>query len=150
MPFYEVTYETGRMSVACYADDAEAQSALKAHNDRAKAGQPGGPVASHPEGADGRPTWAAERIAKVRVYSEHPNEYNPAQTMSADVLKKEVETQIERLKDKNGVVSVDQLALAVRSVSHPMVDVQEAPFDSAFKMKEDKELSLAFLDEENK
>lgn len=142
MPFYEVTYETGRMSVAFYEDDDEAQRALGAHQERAMEGRPGGPVENHPNGVPGEPNWAAERVAKIRVYDKHPNEYNPDQTMSKDVLTKEVDAQIKNLADENGVVSIDQLALAVRSVSHPMVDSQAHPFDSAFKMKEKREMEL--------
>lgn len=145
MPFYEVTYETGRTSVACYEDDAEAESALKAHNDRAKSGQAGGPVASHPSGVPGEPNWAAERIAAVRVYAKHPNEFNPEQTMSADVLKKEVDAALKEMSDENGVISIDQLALAVRGVSHPMQPRDEV-HGSVFKMKEDKKLDMAFLE----
>ena len=142
MPFYEVTYETGRMSVAFYEDDKEAQSALGAHQERAQNGKAGGPVEHHPKNVPGEPNWSAERIAKVRVYDEHPNEFNPDQTMSSDVLEKEVQVQIKRLADENGVVSIDQLALAVRGISHPMVEGQEHPFDSAFKMKEKREMKL--------
>ena len=48
-------------------------------------------------------------------------------------------------KDKNGVVSIDQLALDVRGLSHPMVTDGDT-FDSFFKMKEKKKLDLGFLD----
>ena len=132
--YYETVYETGRMSVACYEDDAEAKSAIEAHHRRALNGEPGGPL--------GQP---AERIAAVYVYDEHPNEYNPDQTLSADVASKEVEALIRATKDKNGVVSIDQLALDVRGLSHPMVTDGDT-FDSFFKMKEKKKLDLGFLD----
>jgi hypothetical protein len=132
MPFYEVTYETGRMSVAQYEDDAEAQRALGEHHQRAMSGQSGGPL--------GQP---AERIAKVRVYDKHPNEYNPDQTMSKDVLKKEVTALMDALADENGVVSIDQLTLAVRGLTHPMVTARESTFDSMFLMQESRELELA-------
>lgn len=134
MPFYEVTYETGRVSVANYENDAEAKSALAAHHHRAVGGLSGGPI--------GAP---AERIAKVRVYDKHPNEFNPDQTMSADVLKKELEALVTAGEDDNGVVSIDEMSKSVRGLSHPMVDVRETPFDSMFKMKEKKELALDFL-----
>ena len=131
MPFYEITYETGRSSVAEYLDDDEAKSAVLAHHERAKNGESGGPV--------GAP---AERIAKVRVYKVHPNELNPEQTVSADVLSKEVAALVKAMADDNGVVSVDQFAIEVRGLTHPMVQTKEHSFDSNFKMKEDRELSL--------
>ncbi len=131
MPFYEVAYETGRVSVAFYEDDDEAQRALGEQQARAVAGLPGGPI--------GQP---AERIAKVRVYKKHPNEYNPEQTMSADVASKEMAALAKALADENGVVSVDQLALAVRELSHPMNNERAEGFGSIFKMKEDRELEV--------
>jgi len=130
MPFYEITYETGTMSVAEYADDAEAEGAIKAHNDRARNGEPGGPI--------GQP---AERIAKVRVYSGHPNDYG----MSAEVAKSELSSMIDALTDKDKVVDLTALAQQVRDLAHPMVP-KESPFDSEYKMSEDRELDLAFLD----
>jgi hypothetical protein len=135
VPFYEVTFETGRSSVACYEDDAEAKRALAEHHRRAVHGEVGGPI--------GGP---AERIAKVRVYKEHPNEFNAAQTMSADVVEKEIGALIKGLADDNGVVSVDRLAMEVRGLSHPMVTGKEHSFDSNFLMKEDREMKLDFLE----
>lgn len=131
--FYEIVYETGRMSVASYESDEEAQSAIKAHNDRALTGQPGGPI--------GQP---AERISAVYVYSEHPNEFNPEQTMSADVFEKEVGNLIKERKDKNGVVSIQDMAGETRGLSHPMTEPEG--FKSRFKMKEDRKLQLTFLE----
>jgi hypothetical protein len=134
MPFYEIAYETGRMSVANYADDDEARIALKNHHDRAVKGAVGGPI--------GQP---AERIANVFVYSHHPNAFNDVQTMSAEVLQKEVSALIKSLADDNGVVQIDVLAVEVRGLSHPMKPRKEA-FDSLFKAKETKKLNLAFLE----
>ena len=130
MPFYEVTYETGRVSVACYENDEEAQSALGEQHRRAMNGEPGGPI--------GGP---AERIARVRVYKEHPNEFNPAQKMSADVLESELKSLVKAMSDDNGVVDVSRLAVEVRGLSHPM-QVADEPFGSVFRMKEDRELKL--------
>lgn len=134
--FYELVYETGRMSVARYENDEEAKTAIGEHHRRAVEGIPGGPL--------GQP---AERIREVYVYDEHPNEYNSDQTMSADVAEKEIAALIKETKDENGVVNIDQLTLHVRGLSHPMVDTgHREAFDSAFKMKEKKKLDLAFLD----
>lgn len=138
MPFYETVYETGRMSVAEYADDDEAKLALKAHHDRAINGQPGGPI--------GQP---AERVAAVFIYPKHPDAFNAAQSASADVLKDEVNELINKMKDENGVVSIDLFAMEVRGLSHPMADERKASFDSFYKMKEAKKLNLAFLSEGN-
>lgn len=133
MPYYEVTYETGRVSVASYANDDEAKSALGEHHRRATSGEAGGPL--------GAP---AERVVAVRSYKVHPNEYNPDQTMSGDVLKSEVGGLIDALADENGVVDVSRVAVEVRGLTHPMT-VPEKPFDSIFKMPEDKSLKLDFL-----
>ena len=134
--FAEIVYETGRMSVACYEDEAEMQAALKAHNDRAKVGEAGGPV--------GAP---AERIAAVYVYDQHPDNYNNQQTMSADVLEKEVGALVKAAADENGVVAIDQLVLGVRGLSHPFKDdADREGFDSFYKMKEDKKVPLTFLE----
>lgn len=148
MPFYEVTYETGRTGVAEYQNDAEAQSALKAHNDRARTGKPGGPVADHPQGAAGVPDWPAERITAVRVYSKHPDDYNTEQTATKEVVLKEIEEQVERLADDNGVVNLQELANEVRGLSHPMVTERESSFDSIYKMANDLgDMPLGFLED---
>lgn len=136
MPFYEITFETGRSAVASYENDDEAKKAIGEQHRRAVSGEPGGPI--------GAP---AERVVAVRKYSEHPNEYNPAQTMSADVLSKELAALVDAAKDENGVVSVDRLAVDVRGLSHPMVIDKENSFDSNFLMKEDSSMKLDFLKE---
>jgi len=130
MPFYEVVFETGRVSVAEYADDAEALEGCGEHDKRAREGGQSGP--------QGGP---AERIAKLYKYDRHPNDYNAEQTASADVVTKEVAELVKVMKDSNGVVNIDQLALAVRSLSHPMAD-KEHPHDSMFKMEEVGVLTL--------
>lgn len=124
MPFYEIVFETGRMSVANFADDEEAASALKEHVRRATAGEAGGPI--------GQP---AERVAVVYKYNQHPDAYNEVQTATADVLEKEIGALLKSLKDDNGVVSIDQLAMDVRGLSHPMKP-EHTGFDSFYKMKE--------------
>ena len=149
MPFYEITYETGRSSIASYADDAEAESAVAAHHARAMNGLPGGPVAGHPTGQEGNPNWSAERIAKVRVYDKHPDDLNPDQTLSVEVAEKQLSMLIKGLADENGVVNVARLSAEVRGLTHPMVTVKESPFDSNFRMKEKKELDMAFLEASN-
>jgi hypothetical protein len=132
MPFwYEIVYETGRVSVAEYGSDEEALAAAGEHDKRAREGAQAGP--------QGGP---AERVAKIYKYARHPNEYNPEQTVSAEVATKEIGSLVEALKDSNGVVSIDQLALEVRGLSHPMTEKEHA-HDSQFKMKEEAILTLS-------
>jgi len=135
--FAEIVYETGRMSVGEYDSEDELKSALKAHNDRAKKGEPGGPV--------GAP---AERIANVFLYDSHPDDYNPEQTASAEVVESEIGGLVKKMKDKNGVVNIDQLAMAVRDLSHPMKQGTDRAdtLDSFYKVKETKKLNLDFLE----
>ena len=135
--YVEVIYETGRSSVANYDSDEEAMSALAAHHKRAKSGQSGGPV--------GAPHIPAERIAKALVYSKHPNEYNPDQTMSAELVGAELSELVTKYSDDNGIVNISRLAQAVQAISHPMVD-NSGPHDSNFKMQEARELDLASLE----
>lgn len=63
--YYEVIYEDGSHSVACYDDDEEALAAVEAHHARAVAGE------SAMEGVD-RP---AGRVVKLFAYDEHPADY---------------------------------------------------------------------------
>lgn len=134
MPFYEIVYETGRMSVAQYDSDDEAKEAIAAHHARAVKGEAGGPV--------GAP---AERIKDVFVYNQHPDNYNMAQTASKDVLKKELENLVDTFADDNGVVAIDRLAMEVRGLSHPMAN-NRGTFDSFYRAKESKKLNMSFLE----
>lgn len=132
MPFYEITFETGRTSVACYEDEAEALSACGEQHRRAVSGEPGGPL--------GVP---AERIKVIREYDKHPSDFNVDQTMSAEVLNKEVEGLIKALADDNGVVFIPALSMHIQHLTHPMVQKENA-FDSNFAMKEKKTLKFDF------
>lgn len=130
MPFYEIIYETGAHGVAYYESDEELSAALKAHNDRAMTGERGGP--------SGNP---AERIAKVLEYDEHPANLNQDQTLSADVAKKELDAALKAATNADGVVSIPELAAAIRDISRPIVDANAvSPHDSIFKAKEKKEV----------
>jgi hypothetical protein len=135
VPFYEVIYETGRMSVANYENDDEAKKALGEHHRRAVGGESGGPI--------GAP---AERVAAIRVYDKHPDAFNEDQTMTGDVAKKELERLVGEGVDENGVINTSQLAIRVQDLSHPMVDTRENSFDSMYKMQEKKSLDLKFLE----
>jgi hypothetical protein len=134
--FLEVVYETGRMSVMEVDTLEEGLEGLRVHNDKAKKGEPGGPL--------GQP---AERVAAVYQYDGHPNDYNEDQTMSAEVAEKTVKELIASTKNKDGVVSLDNLAQQVRSLSHPMNNENEIEgFGSRYKVKEEKVVDMAFLD----
>lgn len=132
MPFAEIIYETGSKSVAYYEDDKEMMEGLTAHHDRAKNGEPGR------EGENAHP---AERIKEVQIYNKHPQDLNEDQTMSADVMKKELDEAIKRLSEA-GSVSITEVAAAVRDLSSPVVPLEGSkPHDSMFKMKADKVLT---------
>jgi hypothetical protein len=134
LPFVEIIYETGTSGIACYDTEAEAHAALEAHNTRAVNGEKGGPI--------GQP---AERVKRALLYSKHPNDYNVDNSMSADVALAEVTALITAAAATNeGVIPIDQLAVAVRGLTHPHVAMKETPFDSSFRMQEDKEMKLAF------
>ena len=133
MPFFEIMYETGRSSIACYADEAEALAACGEQHRRAMAGEPGGPL--------GVP---AERVKEIRMYDTHPNEFNAEQTISEEVAAKEVAELIKLNADSNGIVFLPVLALQVQALSHPMVQNKKSAFDSNFKMKEKKTLKFDF------
>lgn len=128
MPYYEVIYETGDYSVAFYEDDAEALYAVQAHHERAIAGQPGGPT--------GAP---AARVVKVLVYSEHPDDYDPTDDMTADEISAAAAAASEATEG-----DVQVVAAHVRSLSSPLAQ-KEAPHDSAYVAKEDKNLELPWV-----
>ena len=127
--YAEIIYETGNKSVACYEDEAELLSAVKAHHERAKTGQPA---------LSSVPGVPAERILKVEIYDKHPNDLNLDQTLSAEVAKAEID---KWLKDKSeeGVVSVTDLTLFTRDLSSPLTAVNE-PHKSMYKMESVKTL----------
>ena len=132
MAFYEVIYETGEMSVASYADDNEANQALKEQNRRAVEGLEGGP--------QGGP---ATRIAKVFKYDDHPGSLNEDGGLSADVLSSDLKDLVKAYTDKNGVVNVMIFGEAVKGLVHPMIQGDVDPHDSKFKMQSTSELDLA-------
>jgi hypothetical protein len=138
LPHYEVIFESGNTSVIEGENDEEALAGVKEQDRRAREGESGGPASDDPATAA---NWAAERIAKILKYDKHPGDFNPDQTMAADQLKSEVGALIDALADENGVVRIDQLAVEVRGISHPMVS-KEHPHDSQYRMKETDVLTL--------
>lgn len=134
MPFYETIFENGRSSIAFAKNDEEFLRGAGEQHRRAKSGETGGPT-GHP----------AERIVGAYVYDEHPNNFNAADALTADELKKEIPNLIKALEDPNGVVPVGRLASEVRALSHPMLR-ESAPHDSNFKMPESKQIKAADIE----
>lgn len=126
--FYEIIYENGEVSVAEYASDEEALTAVTEQHNRAKAGLKNGPQAG-----------PASRVVKVLVYPNHPGTYAGG-GLSAD----EVQSSIKDLLKNIDVVDVQQLAMAVSGLNHPMVS-PESPHDSRFKQPEERELETGLV-----
>ena len=131
MPFYEVVYEDGSHSVGAYDSDEEATTAVEAHHQRAVNGEKS--LSSDPSSPP------AVRVKHVFVYDEHPNEYNPDQNVASDEALTFVK---DFLKDRAGVVNVQELAAGLRDMSNPMVE--SGPHESNYKMQEGKELEGAW------
>ena len=132
--FVEVVYETGRSSVMFVESKAEALRAMGEQHRRAKAGLLNGP--------QGGP---AERVVKGLVYSEHPNDYNKGDALTKDELKATLPKLIDALADENGVVPVGVLAVEVRGLTHPMLNMS-GPHDSNFRMEEESEITAAEIE----
>lgn len=126
MPFYEVIFETGSHSVAEYADDAEALSAIGAHHDRAITGAVGGP-SGHP----------AERIKRVLKYKDHPGDYNASQLVTTDQIVEE----LNLLSMGTDSVSAPEAMSAIALAASPVLDTRETPHESMYKATEVEELS---------
>lgn len=124
MPFYEVIYETGSHSIVSAESDEEALSGIKEHHKRAVEGRVGGPA--------GNP---AERVVRILKYDRHPADFGEEQTVSKEVLEKELK---ELLKQSDDVVHVPEVAAALRDISNPLVE--SGPHDSNYKMQEAEEL----------
>ena len=131
MSYYEIIYETGAHSVVSGDSDKEVLKGIKAHHDRAVNGEPGGPA--------GQP---AERVKAVLKYDRHPGDYGSEGTVSKEVLKSELDALSKGLADENGVVSVEELAAAVRDLSNPVDNgaLSDSRHASMFKAKEAESL----------
>jgi hypothetical protein len=127
MAFYEVIYEDGSVSVADYASDEEATSAVMEQHNRAKSGQKNGPQ-----------DIAATRVARVLAYGDqHPGSLYESGGMPAD----EVKARVADLLKGHDVVDPAALAVQLQTITHPMQE-QAGPHDSRFKMESDHELKL--------
>jgi hypothetical protein len=132
--FVEVVFETGRSSIMQVESEEEALAGMAEQHRRAKMGEPAGP--------QGGP---AERVVKAFVYDRHPDDWNAADTLTADELKKTLPKLIEALADDNGVVPVGQLSSEVRGLTHPMLNMS-GPHDSNFRMPEKKTIEGSVID----
>jgi hypothetical protein len=145
--FYEIIYETGDKSVAEYANDEEAMSAINAHVLKAKSGESATPMSTDrydlgPDAPVGNSQWPASRVVKVLVYKKHPYDYiHSASAVSAEVAKKVCSECINDIVDEDGVVSIPDLVAALTDTTRPLVDGAGA-HESAYKMKEDRELAV--------
>lgn len=147
MPFYEIITEPGNRSVMFAEDDEEALRGLQNQHERALKGEPGrGKSTPRNDLGDNAPQvmdYPAERIKKVLVYDRHPVDLNEEMTMSAEVLKKEVDDLLKGEK----VVNVMEFAAKIRDLTNPVFNLEDiGRHDSQFKMKESRELSLPWGD----
>lgn len=124
--FYEIIFETGNYSIAMYDDDDEAIRAISEHHKRAKSGEPA-QLGSPEQGS-------AERIVKVLKYDQHPADYKMDGTATPEEITAAVNKAIDE-KSLGGIVSVEEVALAVKEVSDS-VEKGTAPHESNYKMKE--------------
>ena len=129
MPYFEIIYETGTHSVACYDDENEAIQAVTAQHERATGGSEGGPT-GHP----------AERVTAVLMYEEHPADYGAEQTSSGDELTKALKDQI----GKDPVVSSPEVLANLRELNSPLVPGAETSQETMYKAPELKTLDLPF------
>jgi hypothetical protein len=141
--YYEIIYENGEHSIAQYDNDEEALSAINAHVERAMTGVPGTPQSSLRNDLTEMPanlnaTWAAQRVVKVLKYDDHPADYSEtANNLTADVAKKQLADLIDEVS-VDGVVNMQELAVAVSTSTSPRVDSK--PHESNYKMQETGEL----------
>lgn len=131
MPFYELIFETGSHSVAQYADDEEALGAVAEQHRRAKAGDVGGP-SGH----------AAERIARVLKYDEHPADLNDTGLADPDALLADLRGRLAKLAgDQGGQVSFNQAVTLLQQMNSPIEFNRGQPHESIYVMPELTELA---------
>lgn len=133
--FYEIIYETGNNSIASYENDEEAIRAISEHHRRAKNGEEA--QASNPQ------MGPAERIVKVLKYDEHPATYLESQAVVATDVMAAVEEAINKYR-VGDMVSVPQVAQAVREITSPVVDSEK--HESNYKMEERGKLDASQWD----
>ena len=131
MPVYEIIWESGEHSLAQYADDDEMKSAVLAHHDRAKNGEPGGPA--------GVP---AQRAFKVLKYDSDPGEIS--ETLSADEVKAQLDAAVDEAADENGVLHLPVLHAIVGNIRS--ATVASDPHDSNYKAEESASFAIEDLE----
>lgn len=148
MPFYEIVYETGSKSVIQADDDKQAMSGIKAHHQRAIAGEPGRGQSTTRSDLEGNAPqvldYPAERVVKVFKYDTHPADLTADQTMSKDVVKSELDAL---LKSKSDVVNLMELAADIRDLANPII-ADAGRHESMYKMEASSELPLDDLESE--
>lgn len=142
--WYEIIYETGWKSLAYYDDDEEALSAVTAHHERAKKGEPGrGKSTERNDLADDPQQhiadYPAERIVKVLKYDRHPADLHQDQTMTTEVFTEEL---ANILAGKN-VVNLMEVAAEIREMVNPVI-LEPERHGSMYKMQSVEELALPF------
>ncbi len=129
---YEIVYEDGSHSIAEYADDDEALSAVTAHHERATKGEPA--LLSDPDGR-----VKATRIVKVFKYDAPPGDLLEAQLLPEDQVTKELEGLLKE-STKSGITDLRELAARIRDLANPFIE--SGPHESNYKAKETEEVAL--------
>lgn len=131
MPHAEVVFEPGSKSVVQYASEDELRNFLVEHHRRAVSGEQGGP-SGHP----------AERVKKVLLYDQHPANYHADGRVDVDALKNLIDGMA-----KDNMVDGNQLIRAIRDEMSPVYPQDQGRHNSIYKMQENGELDLSFLNE---
>jgi hypothetical protein len=144
----EVIYETGAKSVVAYDDEAELQSFVAEHTERALTGKPGA-AQDYTERTDIEPELArqahgvslrpAERISKVLLYDRHPLDYAQSGYLYASTVDK----LIVGLKADNNTINVWELIAALRREINATHTQEVGPHDSHYKVQQVGELDLS-------
>lgn len=132
MPYYEIIYETGEHSIACYENDDEALDATGEQNRRAALGEKASSTRT-----DGPP---ATRIVRVLKYNRHPADYNVDQLLGTA----DVDSAMDSVADNTGIINVPALVSKLRDEVSPLEE--SGPHDSNYKMKESTELTLPWIE----
>lgn len=131
MPYYEIIYETGEHSIACYDNDDEALSATGEQHRRATAGEKASSTRN-----DGPP---ATRVVKVLKYHTHPADFNVDQLLDV----KQVDSTMHGVANQAGIINVPRLIEQLRDATQPLKE--SSAHDSNYKMEEEKELALPWM-----
>ena len=131
--YYELIFEDGSHSVACYDSDEEAVSAAEAHHARAMEG--GRSLESEPNSPP------AIRVAKMLKYEDHPQDLTQSQALPVGEVKKSFDAALKELS-QGDLVSIPELTAVVRDMTNPMV--VSGAHESNYKAEELEELKGAW------